>query len=81
LVVSPLFDAIAIGDFDESLVDGVRGENFCMKIRSIALFLVSTLQSPRAAVLAFLRIPSIELPVIFNISNVRCGGGIAKLWE
>jgi hypothetical protein len=26
LVVSPLFDAIAIGDFDESLVDGVRGE-------------------------------------------------------
>ncbi|KAF1971149.1 hypothetical protein BU23DRAFT_194998 [Bimuria novae-zelandiae CBS 107.79] len=27
LVVSPLFDAIAIGDFGESLVDGVRGEN------------------------------------------------------
>ena len=27
LVVLRLFDAIAIGDFDESLVDGVRGEN------------------------------------------------------
>jgi hypothetical protein len=52
-----------------------------MKIRSIALFFVATLQSLRAAVLAFLGISSIRLPVIFNISNVRYGGGITKLWE